>query len=496
MQKVIQAVVLASKERECFGMPAGFLKLDGQTIIERLITVLSSMGINDITIVTGYKKEYYDKLAKKRNFNLIYDEKYREAGSMHGLAMAEKHIKGDFILIEDNSVFEENAAKTLAEDENDICAAAKGIFKISFGAYKKVIEYCTQNGKLNLDIENALREAAENEGLSFKNIEGFAYGTAGGQKEYETLRNEIYPKLLEKERLARMEYAREKAAEILNVPIAEIKDIEQLGGLSNRNYKITVKGEDLVIRIAGNGQFTDRENERINSSIAYGIGLDCKTLYFNEETGIKICEYIKDARTMNPEEAKKEHNMELIANALRTLHECGKMFKIDFDPFKDTLYYESELLKANGKVFEGYEEEKQKFLPLKDELEKLGMVMAPCHLDALPENFVKSGEDRIYLIDWEFSGNYDRLWDVASVIVECGYSKEEEELFLNKYFLRQPTEAERKRILIHKISQDMCWCMWAAAKAAQGADYLEEYSLDRFNRGKILLNEYLKGGII
>lgn len=188
--------------------------------------------------------------------------------------------------------------------------------------------------------------------------------------------------------------------------------------------------------------------------------------------------------------------MELIANALRTLHECGKMFKIDFDPFKDTLYYESELLKANGKVFKGYEEEKQKFLPLKDELEKLGMVMAPCHLDALPENFVKSGEDRIYLIDWEFSGNYDRLWDVASVIVECGYSKEEEELFLNKYFLRQPTEAERKRILIHKISQDMCWCMWAAAKAAQGADYLEEYSLDRFNRGKILLNEYLKGGII
>jgi thiamine kinase-like enzyme len=103
------------------------------------------------------------------------------------------------------------------------------------------------------------------------------------------------------------------------------------------------------------------------------------------------------------------------------------MFKNDFDPFRDALYYESQVIAANGKVFEGYEELKSKFMPLQDELQELGMVNAACHLDALPENFIKSGEDKMYLIDWEYSGNYDRLWDVASICVECELNEDQQE---------------------------------------------------------------------
>ncbi len=58
----------------------------------------------------------------------------------------------------------------------------------------------------------------------------------------------------------------------------------------------------------------------------------------------------------------------------------------------------------------------------------------PCHLDAWPENFVK-GMDKMYLIDWEYSANYDRLWDVVSISLECDYSPDEEELFFKKILM-------------------------------------------------------------
>src|SRR3712207_8778315 len=41
----------------------------------------------------------------------------------------------------------------------------------------------------------------------------------------------------------------------------------------------------------------------------------------------------------------------------------------------------------------------------------------PCHMDPVAENFIKSGE-RLYLIDWEYSANYDAIWDVVSIIME------------------------------------------------------------------------------
>jgi choline kinase len=63
---VRQAVILGAGERKYFDRPIGFLELEDSTIIERLITLLNANGIGKIVIVTGYKKEYYEELAKKK----------------------------------------------------------------------------------------------------------------------------------------------------------------------------------------------------------------------------------------------------------------------------------------------------------------------------------------------------------------------------------------------------------------------------------------------
>jgi thiamine kinase-like enzyme len=101
-------------------------------------------------------------------------------------------------------------------------------------------------------------------------------------------------------------------------------------------------------------------------------------------------------------------------------------------------------------------------------------------LDAWPENFIK-GKDKVYLIDWEYSCNYDKLWDVASIGLECEYSKDETELFYNKYFGRKPTEKEIKKMDVLRILMDIYWSMWSLSETSLGED-LYDYSFGRYSR--------------
>src|SRR5699024_115602 len=95
----------------------------------------------------------------------------------------------------------------------------------------------------------------------------------------------------------------------------------------------------------------------------------------------------------------------------------------------------------------------------------------PCHNDTVPENFIK-GKDNMYLIDWEYSGANDPMWDLAAHIIECDFDEDEEELFLQKYYNTDYIEGKYKRkILIYKICQDFLWSIWTNIKEAKGDDF-------------------------
>ena len=530
MSQVKQAVILAAGERKSFNIPVGFLEIEESTIIERIITILNANGIDNITITTGYKKEYYDELAKKRNINLAYCDKYKWTGTMNSLALAADYIDGDFLLIESDMVFEERAITYLLNHPNRNCMLITsesgsgdealveirndyiyriskdihqlnkidgefiGLSKISLEAYRQMIEDFKYNKNPYFYYEYSLLNIINKHNIGFEKVDDLVWSEIDTVEHYNTLKYMVYPKLKRKEMEVRKKYVQELLSEVLDIQPQFIRNIEKLGGLTNNNYKVKINEKDYVARVPGTGteKTIDRLNEKINSSIAYKVGLDSRSIYFNEFTGLKIAEFIENAETLNPTTAKREDNMELIANVLKTLHTTEEKFHEDFDPFIGTEFYEKALLEANGKVYDDYLELKEIFMPLKDELNKLGIVNVPGHLDALPENFIKSGEDKLYLIDWEYSGNYDNLYDVAAVSLECSYTEDEEELFFKKYFGTNPTEQERRKIDIHKIMQDMYWSMWSAAKVAMGDPYLADYSLDRYNRGKANLSKFIK----
>ena len=175
--------------------------------------------------------------------------------------------------------------------------------------------------------------------------------------------------------------------------------------------------------------------------------------------------------------------MELITSILRKLHNSGVEFNNEFNVFRQVEKYEDLLERAQGKNFDDYKEIREKVMNLENELEILGIDLRPCHNDTVPENFIK-GKDKLYLIDWEYSGINDPMWDLAAHIIECDFDKDEEELFLQKYFKSNEVEYKyKKKILIYKICQDFLWSLWANIKEAKGDDF-GSYSIDRYNRAK------------
>ncbi len=270
-------------------------------------------------------------------------------------------------------------------------------------------------------------------------------------------------------------------------------EIQRLGGMNNNNYKIETMVKDFVFRLPGKGsnESVNRDSEQFNAKTAYAIGLDCKTIYFDNETGLKITEYIEEAQTLTIASGKEEDNMALMAGALNQLHQSKKKLYEDFRPFDEIKDYQKIIIKKDQSLLDNFQDLGVTISFLRDQVEKLESAYVPCHLDAWPENFVK-GKDQIYLIDWEYSSNYDRHWDVVSIALECDYSKAEEELFYHKYFGRKPSNEERLKMDVLRILMDVYWSMWSLAKVSCGEKDLYDYSIDRYKRALANLNTFKK----
>ena len=222
----------------------------------------------------------------------------------------------------------------------------------------------------------------------------------------------------------------------LNLKEEQISDLYIAGGMTNANYHVAIDGKEYILRIPGACTETmiSRENEKHNSILASNIGINPKTLYFNEKTGVKVTDFISNAETLNGKTARLEMNIKLTTKIIKELHNSSLKLYSTFDCFEEYEKYKKLIEDANASYYDGFPEMERFFYRLKTDLSRLGIHYCPCHNDLVPENFVKDASGRLYLIDWEYSGYNDPMWDLASHLLECEFSPSEEELFLNYYF--------------------------------------------------------------
>ena len=273
--------------------------------------------------------------------------------------------------------------------------------------------------------------------------------------------------------------------------------ITRMGGMTNRTYRVKVSNEEIVVRLPGEGteELINRKNEKISTQLACQLGIDSQLYMFDELSGIKVSKYIMNAETMTKQRLQEDVNLVKVAKVLGVLHSCGKDTGVSFDVIEMAKRYENIIQEGKGSFYEGYDEIKKRIELIKKEyLSSINKV--PCHNDPLCENWILQLDSKMYLIDWEYAGMNDPMWDLADVALEAELNNEQERLLLKSYFSHEPGEKEWKAFHINKVLIDYLWSLWGKARAIYDGEVMEEYAAIRYERMKNSMNTCLQYFIV
>lgn len=265
------------------------------------------------------------------------------------------------------------------------------------------------------------------------------------------------------------------------------RDIERLGGMTNHSYKITlIDGEEYIVRIPGEGteKMINRSNERISTELACKLGIDSELLYFGGD-GSKVMQYIHGAKEMTEDIMRKGENIDKAAKIFHKLHSSGVDTGVRFEVFEMAYDYEKIIKENNVVLYDDYEIVKQKVMSIKKIIDSNGCAKkVPCHNDSLVGNWVLDDSGKMYLIDWEYSGMNEAMWDLSCLSIESSYSKENDQDLLKAYYGREVTSEEYRYFIGAKIYVDYLWTLWGLTRVPYDGKFMQEYADYRYARLK------------
>src|SRR3712207_1348411 len=271
----------------------------------------------------------------------------------------------------------------------------------------------------------------------------------------------------------------------------QAREVERLGGLTNRVYRVVTDRNAYCLRIPGEGteEYINRRHEARAAMEAARVGVGAPVVHFSDETGICVTEFLAGTTTMSPELFKTRKGAPGRAGAaLRHLHESNARFENRFELFAMVDDYIRILDAKHASLPEGYREAMQSAEAVRAALAAHPLPLVACHCDPLCENFLDTGS-KMWIVDWEYSGMNDPLWDLGDLSVEAHMSPDQDEEMLASYFGGTPSPAERGRVIIYKAMCDFLWTLWGLIQHVNQspADDFWAYALTRFGRCQALM---------
>lgn len=261
-----------------------------------------------------------------------------------------------------------------------------------------------------------------------------------------------------------------EVSEILNVSSEDVViDHRLMGGMSNYTYVICVNGKKYTFRIPGKNAdaFVDRAIEKKNIELVDQLNVNNKTDYLDIEKGYKLADYIEGTplHELTPEDYLSE-----VSTVLHKIHDSKLIFENNYDALSRLDKYQKLVEDYNYKHSDKYFKLLDEFLTYRKFIELTPKLL--CHGDSQPSNFVVA-ENKLYLLDWEFAGNNDPLYDIAA------FGNKDFELALkliDVYFGRKATNDELKRLYLWRAFQCLQWHNVALYKEFIGLS--EELKID------------------
>ncbi|MGH3643162.1 MAG: phosphotransferase family protein [Mycobacterium sp.] len=155
-----------------------------------------------------------------------------------------------------------------------------------------------------------------------------------------------------------------------------------------------------------------------------------------------------------------------VALGCRTLH-GGPRFQNDFDMFALQPTY-LKILQDNGfRLPSDYLEYADHFESIRAVLADENPATVPCHNDLLAANFVEDGE-RVWLIDYEYSGNNDPCFELGNIWRDNRLTTEQLEELVTNYFGR-PIRSRLARARLQGTVSQYGWTLWGCIQNGSSA---------------------------
>lgn len=145
--------------------------------------------------------------------------------------------------------------------------------------------------------------------------------------------------------------------------------------------------------------------------------------------------------------------------------------------------YEMVITKNKISLYRDYESIKKKICEIWRRINnEQSIESVPCHNDPLCENWIR-GETALYLIDWEYGGMNDPVWDLADLSLEAEFGVVEDDMLLEHYFGNVSWQI-LERFWANKVYIDYLWMLWGKSRSVYEPEKMEDYAYHRYIRLK------------
>ena len=283
------------------------------------------------------------------------------------------------------------------------------------------------------------------------------------------------------------------AAALARIPFlanVEPTSVHLLAGLTNVNHLVEHGGQRFVVRLPGTGtsEYIDRVTEAVAARSAAAADVNAELLFFDDTDGLMVTRYVDGATTMSAAAFRDHGAVARAGDAFRRLHHTAAPFSTDFALFAMIDEYQALLAAKGAALPDGYADTVALAEAARRALDAKPVMLVPSHCDPLCENFLDTGA-RMYVIDYEYAGNNDPMWDLGDLSVEGEFDAEQDAVLLRAYFGGDPPPDQLARMVIYKALCDLLWTLWGVIQHvnANPAEDFWAYATGRFGRCRQLM---------
>ncbi len=253
------------------------------------------------------------------------------------------------------------------------------------------------------------------------------------------------------------------------------------GGITNRNYRVTLGGNDYVVRQPGKDTDLlgiDRGAERQASVAAATLGIGPAVV-----AAVEDCLVTRFVACHSVTSAEVAAGAEEIAGELRAFHDCGERLPSSFSVAGLLERYAAIVEGRGGTLPEPYAGAMRCALRIQAAMRV--REPSPCHNDLLTGNIIRERcGGRIMLVDWEYAGMGDARFDLGNLAVNNDFDDAMEDRLLRAYHGEAPSDARRAALKLMRVLSDIREAAWGVVQGEISAlDFdFAGYASEHFER--------------